>query len=118
MIPLQLPTILAKIFGFYRIGLRNPTTGKVMRVDVLVMEVRRLGLSKLVAHSRFPPSQNLFYQRQLTQVFDLKGSTRNRMVDAKKRAGQVLMDENLVESEHVQAQRAARCSRRYLNSVR
>jgi 1-phosphatidylinositol-3-phosphate 5-kinase len=37
--PLQLPTILAKIFGFYRIGLRNPATGKVMRLDVLVMEV-------------------------------------------------------------------------------
>lgn len=36
----QLPTILAKVFGFYRIGLRNPTTGKVMRLDVLVMEVR------------------------------------------------------------------------------
>jgi len=36
---LQLPTILAKIFGFYRIGLRNPATGKVMRLDVLVMEV-------------------------------------------------------------------------------
>lgn len=32
-------------------------------------------------------------------MFDLKGSTRNRMVDPKKRAGQVLMDENLVESE-------------------
>lgn len=36
----QLPTILAKIYGFYRIGLRNPATGKVMRLDILVMEVR------------------------------------------------------------------------------
>lgn len=46
----QLPTILAKVFGFYRIGLRNPTTGKVMRLDVLVMEVSRLPQS-LLAHS-------------------------------------------------------------------
>lgn len=44
----QLPTILAKIFGFYRIGLRNPTTGKVMRLDVLVMEVRRSSLLCIV----------------------------------------------------------------------
>lgn len=36
----QLPTILAKIYGFYRIGLRNPATGKLMRLDILVMEVR------------------------------------------------------------------------------
>ena len=43
----QLPTILAKVFGFYRIGLRNPTTGKVMRLDVLVMEVRDCLLARL-----------------------------------------------------------------------
>jgi 1-phosphatidylinositol-3-phosphate 5-kinase len=44
--------------------------------------------------------QNLFYERQLTQVFDLKGSTRNRHVTVtKERPNEVLMDENLVESE-------------------
>lgn len=36
----QRPTVLAKILGFYRIGLRNSTTGKVTRLDILVMEVR------------------------------------------------------------------------------
>ncbi|KAM0788818.1 hypothetical protein ACM66B_002904 [Microbotryomycetes sp. NB124-2] len=74
-----LPTILAKIFGFYRIGLRNPTTGKVMRLDVLVME-------------------NLFYERHLSQVFDLKGSTRNRKVTVSPdKPNEVLMDENLLQ---------------------
>ncbi|KAK4057967.1 Mitochondrial distribution and morphology protein 12 [Microbotryomycetes sp. JL221] len=74
-----LPTILAKIFGFYRLGLRNPTTGKVMRLDVLVME-------------------NLFYERHLSQVFDLKGSTRNRKVTVSPdKPNEVLMDENLLQ---------------------
>ncbi|SCZ98276.1 BZ3500_MvSof-1268-A1-R1_Chr7-1g09080 [Microbotryum saponariae] len=73
------PTLLAKIFGFYRLGLKNPTTGKTMKLDVLVTE-------------------NLFYDRQLEQVFDLKGSTRNRLVQVNKdRPHEVLMDENLVE---------------------
>jgi 1-phosphatidylinositol-3-phosphate 5-kinase len=40
--------------------------------------------------------QNLFYERKLSQVFDLKGSTRNRRVAASG-PGEVLMDENLVE---------------------
>ena len=42
--------------------------------------------------------QNLFYDRELTQVFDLKGSTRNRHVQPSNRPHEVLMDENLVES--------------------
>ncbi|GJN89682.1 hypothetical protein Rhopal_002669-T1 [Rhodotorula paludigena] len=52
------PTVLAKVFGIYRISL-----GKHYRnVDFLVME-------------------NLFYGRQLRQIFDLKGSTRNRRAE-------------------------------------
>jgi 1-phosphatidylinositol-3-phosphate 5-kinase len=45
----ELPTVLAKIFGFYSIGYKNPATGKSMRMDVLVME-------------------NLFYQRNVKKV--------------------------------------------------
>ncbi|ORY91449.1 hypothetical protein BCR35DRAFT_274133 [Leucosporidium creatinivorum] len=94
-----LPTILAKIFGFYRIGLRNPTTGKVMRLDVLVME-------------------NLFYERQLTQVFDLKGSTRNRHVQVtKERPNEVLMDENLVEISLLSPLYVREESKRYLKAA-
>ncbi|GEM08377.1 1-phosphatidylinositol-3-phosphate 5-kinase [Rhodotorula toruloides] len=65
------PTVLAKVFGIYRVSL-----GKQYRnVDFLVME-------------------NLFYARQLKQIFDLKGSTRNRRVDE---SNPVLLDENLLE---------------------
>lgn len=46
----ELPTALAKIFGFYSIGYKNSSTGKSMRMDVLVME-------------------NLFYQRNIKKVY-------------------------------------------------
>ncbi|BGP47258.1 Mitochondrial distribution and morphology protein 12 [Rhodotorula kratochvilovae] len=66
------PTVLAKVFGIYRISL-----GKQYRnVEFLVME-------------------NLFYGRQLKQIFDLKGSTRNRRAEAD---NPVLLDENLIET--------------------
>ncbi|GAA5986475.1 hypothetical protein JCM10908_003767 [Rhodotorula pacifica] len=65
------PTVLAKVFGIYRISL-----GKHYRnVDFLVME-------------------NLFYGRELKQIFDLKGSTRNRRAEEN---NPVLLDENLIE---------------------
>jgi len=38
--------------------------------------------------------ENLFYGRQLKQIFDLKGSTRNRRADEN---NPVLLDENLLE---------------------
>ncbi|KAI8896889.1 hypothetical protein BC833DRAFT_595714 [Globomyces pollinis-pini] len=60
----ELPTVLAKIFGFYHIGFKNPTTRKSMKMDILVME-------------------NLFYERHnISRIFDLKGSERNRHVQS------------------------------------
>ncbi|KAJ3413991.1 1-phosphatidylinositol-3-phosphate 5-kinase [Chytridiales sp. JEL 0842] len=44
----KLPTVLAKILGFYRIAFKNPVTGKSMRMDLLVME-------------------NLFYDRKISR---------------------------------------------------
>lgn len=77
----QVPTLLAKIFGFYRIGLRNTATGKTMRIDVLLME-------------------NLFYERKFDRIYDLKGSTRNRHVQVNKdKPLEVILDENLIEGE-------------------
>lgn len=72
------PTTLAKIFGLYRISLRNQATGRSYKLDVLVME-------------------NLFYGRKCSRIFDLKGSMRNRYVKETGSAGEVLLDENLVE---------------------
>ncbi|GBB85059.1 hypothetical protein RclHR1_11630001 [Rhizophagus clarus] len=73
-----LPTVLAKIFGFYRIGFRNEHTGKSMKIDVIVME-------------------NLFYERKVSKIFDLKGSMRNRHVQSTGKQNEVLLDENLLE---------------------
>ncbi|KAI9270494.1 hypothetical protein BDA99DRAFT_557319 [Phascolomyces articulosus] len=75
----ELPTVLAKIFGFYTIGYKNSANGKSMRMDVVVME-------------------NLFYQRKVKKIFDLKGSMRNRHVQSTGKQDEVLLDENLVES--------------------
>ncbi|GAA96181.1 uncharacterized protein L969DRAFT_84045 [Mixia osmundae IAM 14324] len=69
------PSILAKMLGFFRIGFKNPTTGKSMRLDVLVLE-------------------NLFYHRQTDKIFDLKGSMRNRLITATGKTNEVLLDEN------------------------
>ncbi|KAJ1555792.1 1-phosphatidylinositol-3-phosphate 5-kinase [Cladochytrium tenue] len=74
----KLPTVLAKIFGVYRIGFRNPVTSRSLNIDVLVME-------------------SLFYERTISRTFDLKGSTRNRHVQSTGRQNEVLLDENLVE---------------------
>ncbi|KAJ3341765.1 1-phosphatidylinositol-3-phosphate 5-kinase [Gonapodya sp. JEL0774] len=74
----NLPTLLAKIYGVYRIGFTNNATGKTFKMELLVME-------------------NLFYNRNCSKLFDLKGSTRNRHTNATGRDGEVLMDENLIE---------------------
>lgn len=74
----ELPTVLCKIFGVYRVGLKNPTTGTNSKIDMVVME-------------------NLLYGRQMAKVFDLKGSTRNRHVQEKGKENKVLQDENLME---------------------
>jgi len=74
----KIPTSLAKIYGIYRFGIKNPNSGKNMRMDVLVME-------------------NLFYERKCSKIFDLKGSTRNRHAQSTGKENEVLLDENLLE---------------------
>ncbi|KAF9961949.1 1-phosphatidylinositol-3-phosphate 5-kinase [Mortierella alpina] len=72
------PTVLAKIFGFYRVGYKHGALGRSMNMDVLVME-------------------NLFYERRSLQVYDLKGSRRNRFVQPSGRENEVLLDENFID---------------------
>ncbi|TVY33458.1 1-phosphatidylinositol 3-phosphate 5-kinase [Lachnellula subtilissima] len=74
----ELPTVIAKMLGFYQIIIKNPATGTEIKWDVLVME-------------------NLFYDRQLTRIFDLKGSMRNRKIQSTGEQNEVLLDENMVE---------------------
>ncbi|CAH1155707.1 unnamed protein product [Phaedon cochleariae] len=72
------PTLLGKIVGIYQIVFRN-NTSVPYRSNLLVME-------------------NLFYNRKVSQKFDLKGSMRNRLVIPDNQEGEiVLLDENLLK---------------------
>ncbi|XP_024937173.1 1-phosphatidylinositol 3-phosphate 5-kinase isoform X2 [Cephus cinctus] len=74
------PTLLGKIVGVYRVSFKNNTTNAALRTTLLVME-------------------NLFYNRTITDKFDLKGSVRNRLVnpdDIDHEGELVLLDENLL----------------------
>ncbi|XP_053569042.1 1-phosphatidylinositol 3-phosphate 5-kinase [Bombina bombina] len=80
-VQMQRPTALAKILGVYRIGYKNSQNNTEKKLDLLVME-------------------NLFYGRKMAQVFDLKGSLRNRNVKTdtgKESCDVVLLDENLLK---------------------
>jgi len=74
----ELPSVIAKMLGFYQIVLKNPVTGIEVKLDVLVME-------------------NLFYDRTPDRIFDLKGSMRNRKIESTGEQNEVLLDENMVE---------------------
>ncbi|KAI3404415.2 hypothetical protein KGF56_002812 [Candida oxycetoniae] len=73
-----LTTAIAKIFGFYQVEIKNNTTGKLFKMDFLIME-------------------NLFYNHKTTRIFDLKGSMRNRHVQQTGKENEVLLDENMIE---------------------
>lgn len=47
--------------------------------------------------------ENLFYDCDIDNKFDLKGSKRNRLVDTNNQSGEetVLLDENLIQSKHI-----------------
>jgi 1-phosphatidylinositol-3-phosphate 5-kinase len=83
------PTLLGKIIGVYRVGFRSTagvssTGSSTKKTNFLVME-------------------NLFYERSITQRFDLKGSVRNRLVEPTllpQGEEIVLLDENLLKSNY------------------
>ena len=74
----ELPSVIAKMLGFYQIIIKNPVTGVEYNWFLLVME-------------------NLFYDRTPTRIFDLKGSMRNRKIQSTGERNEVLLDENMVE---------------------
>lgn len=74
------PTLLCKIVGVYKVRYRNTVKGSSFNSNLLVME-------------------NLFYNKNISHIFDLKGSVRNRLVDPNTQEGEiVLLDENLIKS--------------------
>lgn len=74
----ELPSVIAKMLGFYQVIIKNPATGVDFNWFLLVME-------------------NLFYDRSPNRIFDLKGSMRNRRIKSTGEQNEVLLDENMVE---------------------
>jgi 1-phosphatidylinositol-3-phosphate 5-kinase len=74
----ELPSVIAKMCGFYQVIIKNPVTGVEFNWFLLLME-------------------NLFYDREPTRIFDLKGSMRNRKVQSTGERDEVLLDENMVD---------------------
>ncbi|CAJ0945376.1 unnamed protein product, partial [Mesorhabditis belari] len=72
-------TTLCKVYGVFRVGYKHKLSGMQIKVDVLVMEY-------------------LFYKRNVSKVWDLKGSLRNRLANTGKSSSDlVLMDENFIK---------------------
>ncbi|GAB0091718.1 Putative 1-phosphatidylinositol 3-phosphate 5-kinase [Sergentomyia squamirostris] len=71
------PTLLAKILGVFKVVIKKKDSDR--EKSVLVME-------------------NLFFDREISNKFDLKGSDRNRLVDPTNQEGEiVLLDQNLIQ---------------------
>lgn len=73
------PTCLAKILGIYQVSVKNLKGGKETKMDLMVME-------------------NLFFNRSISRVYDLKGSARSRYIEDTEGTNKVLLDMNLLET--------------------
>jgi 1-phosphatidylinositol-3-phosphate 5-kinase len=73
------PTCLAKILGIYQVSVKHLKGGKETKMDLMVME-------------------NLFYKRNISRVYDLKGSARSRYNSDTSGVNKVLLDTNLLEA--------------------
>ncbi|KAM0917076.1 hypothetical protein ACQ4PT_009758 [Festuca glaucescens] len=75
------PTCLAKILGLYQVSIKGTKGGREVKMDLMVME-------------------NIFFQRTISRVYDLKGSVRSRYNSDKSSHNKVLLDSNLIEEQH------------------
>ncbi|BFG17183.1 hypothetical protein CerSpe_034570 [Prunus speciosa] len=73
------PTCLAKVLGIYQVTVKHLKGGKETKMDLMVME-------------------NLFFKRNISRVYDLKGSARSRYNSDTTGGNKVLLDSNLLES--------------------
>ncbi|KAJ1268506.1 hypothetical protein BS78_07G140800 [Paspalum vaginatum] len=72
------PTCLAKIVGLYQVNVKSLKAGREVKMHLMVME-------------------NLFFERKISRVYDLKGSLRSRYTSGDSK---VLLDSNLIEALH------------------
>ncbi|KAH7571005.1 hypothetical protein JRO89_XS05G0238700 [Xanthoceras sorbifolium] len=75
----QSPTCLAKVLGIYQVSIKHLKGGKETKMDLMVME-------------------NLFFRRNISRVYDLKGSARSRYNTDTTGTNKVLLDMNLLEN--------------------
>ncbi|KAL6600768.1 hypothetical protein ACP70R_045053 [Stipagrostis hirtigluma subsp. patula] len=75
------PTCLAKIMGLYQVSIKSLKGGREVKMDLMVME-------------------NIFFQRTISMVYDLKGSVRSRYNSDTSGHNKVLLDSNLIEVLH------------------
>ncbi|KAL6846595.1 hypothetical protein ACP4OV_024043 [Aristida adscensionis] len=75
------PTCLAKIMGLYQVSIKSLKGGRDLKMDLMVME-------------------NIFFQRKISRVYDLKGSVRSRYNSDTSGHNKVLLDSNLIEALH------------------
>uniref|UniRef100_A0A0E0M102 1-phosphatidylinositol-3-phosphate 5-kinase n=1 Tax=Oryza punctata TaxID=4537 RepID=A0A0E0M102_ORYPU len=75
------PTCLAKIMGLYQVSIKGLKGGREVKMDLMVME-------------------NIFFQRAISRVYDLKGSVRSRYNSDTSGHNKVLLDSNLIEALH------------------
>ncbi|KAI3779068.1 hypothetical protein L2E82_08529 [Cichorium intybus] len=73
------PTCLAKIMGIYQVTVKHLRAGKEAKMNVLVME-------------------NVFFKRNISRVYDLKGSSRSRYNSDTTGTNKTLLDMNLLEA--------------------
>ncbi|KAI3696261.1 hypothetical protein L1987_79272 [Smallanthus sonchifolius] len=73
------PTCLAKILGIYQVTVKHLRVGKEAKMHVLVME-------------------NVFFKRNISRVYDLKGSSRSRYNSDTTGTNKTLLDMNLLEA--------------------
>ncbi|GLJ10804.1 hypothetical protein SUGI_0135460 [Cryptomeria japonica] len=73
------PTCLAKILGIYQVTTKHAKGGREVKMDLMLME-------------------NLLYGRNVTRLYDLKGSVRSRYNPDSTGSNKVLLDQNLLEA--------------------
>lgn len=73
------PTCLAKVLGIYQVNVKHLKGGREMKMDLMVME-------------------NLFFRRNVSKIYDLKGSLRSRYNSDPTGANKVMLDLNLLET--------------------
>ncbi|XP_048502539.1 putative 1-phosphatidylinositol-3-phosphate 5-kinase FAB1C [Beta vulgaris subsp. vulgaris] len=73
------PTCLAKVLGIFQVTVKHLKGGREIKMDLMVME-------------------NLFFNRKISKIYDLKGSSRSRYNPDTTGANKVLLDMNLLET--------------------